>query len=120
MNDRDLPGHLKTRVIQYIDLTYTKSKDSYGADIDLPRTISLRIAECQYRSVIETCTGVGCPLRGCNDQFMNSLLVSLREVRTDCRSRVAVVNMHTRAKLLSLPDPPIALCLVTGEGLTVS
>lgn len=81
MNDRHLPNHLKQRVVQYIDFTYIKSKDTYSDDIGLPRTLELRVASCQYRAVIETCSVPGAPLRGCIEQFINTLLVSVHEVR---------------------------------------
>eukprot|EP00873_Tetraselmis_striata_P000688 jgi/Tetstr1/420952/TSEL_012012.t1 len=79
MNDRHLPNHLKQRVVQYIDFTYIKSKDTYSDDIGLPRTLELRVASCQYRAVIETCSVPGAPLRGCIEQFINTLLVSVHE-----------------------------------------
>ena len=81
MNDRDLPNRLRQRVVQYIDFTYIKSKDTYSDDIGIPRSLELRVASCQYRAVIETCTVAGAPLRGCIEQFINTLLVSVREVR---------------------------------------
>ena len=81
MNDRDLPNHLRNRVFQYLQLTYEKSKESYGSDIDLPRSMALRIVNCQYRAIVDTCAVIGAPLRGCNEQFMSHLLLVLREVR---------------------------------------
>lgn len=81
MNDRNLPNHLKSRLHKYLEFTYSKSKDSYSSAIDIPRALDLRIASCQYKDIIDTCMVPGAPLRGCNEQFINTLLLSLNEVR---------------------------------------
>ena len=80
VQDRQLPVHLQKRMLSYMDFSYKKNKDSYAQQsVELPRALELRIASCQYKKVIDTCKVQGAPLRNCNEQFMNALLMSLKE-----------------------------------------
>lgn len=79
--ERELPVHLKNRLLAYMEFTFNKSKEKYAANIELPKTLELRIAKCQYKEVIDTCMVPGACLRGCSEQFINALLRNLHEVR---------------------------------------
>ena len=84
MQDRQLPVHLQKRLLSYMEFAYKKNKDSYVQQtVELPRALELRIARCQYKKVVDTCMVQGAPLRNCNEQFMNALLMSLHEVSPD-------------------------------------
>lgn len=96
LNDRHLPNHLKQRVLQYVDFRFVKSRDKYVESVDLPKSLELRVASAQYKSVLDTNMGSGAPLRGCNEQFMSHLLISLHEV---------IVPRLVRGLPVVLPSP---------------
>lgn len=81
MQDRDLPAHLRSRLSRYLEFSYRKSKENYGATIDLPHVLALKVASVQFKHVVDTCTVQGAPLRGCSDMFINALMFNLQMVR---------------------------------------
>jgi hypothetical protein len=80
MHDRDLPAHLRSRLSRYLEFSYRKSKENYGAAIDLPHALALKVAAVQFNHVIDKCTVPGAPLRGCSDMFINTLMFNLQMV----------------------------------------
>ncbi|KAK9811376.1 hypothetical protein WJX72_002779 [[Myrmecia] bisecta] len=75
---RNLPASLEERLLQYFEFQHTKMLDSDGSRIlrALPETLRMKIASHQYNYVIERNSLL---FKGCNLQFLNQLMIKLRE-----------------------------------------
>ncbi|KAK9850461.1 hypothetical protein WJX84_001935, partial [Apatococcus fuscideae] len=75
---RMLPMQLQNRLLQYFEFQHQKMLDSDGTRILrlLPESLRVKVASHQYSYIIERNNHL---FRGCNPQFLNSLMLKLRE-----------------------------------------
>ena len=76
---RGLPAHLQQRLLSYFEFQQQKASDSDGSRIlrALPDSLRMKVASHQYSYVIQRNSML---FKGCNLQFLNQLMLKLREM----------------------------------------
>ncbi|KAK3235909.1 hypothetical protein CYMTET_53920 [Cymbomonas tetramitiformis] len=82
MSTRQLAQDLRHRLVRHFDFQFKKlAENKASKNVVLPKSLAIKVAYCQYHSVIEKCS-----MRGggifyeCNEQFLNMVILCLREV----------------------------------------
>jgi len=76
---RSLPADLQQRLLSYFEFQQQKAMDSDGSRIlrALPDSLRMKVASHQYSYVIQRNSML---FKGCNLQFLNQLMLKLREM----------------------------------------
>ena len=76
---RGLPSDLQQRLLSYFEFQQQKAMDSDGSRIlrALPDSLRMKVASHQYSYVIQRNSSL---FKGCNLQFLNQLMLKLREI----------------------------------------
>ena len=76
---RGLPADLQQRLLSYFEFQQQKAMDSDGSRIlrALPDSLRMKVASHQYSYVIQRNSML---FKGCNLQFLNQLMLKLREI----------------------------------------
>ena len=76
---RGLPADLQQRLLSYFEFQQQKAMDSDGSRIlrALPDSLRMKVASHQYNYVIQRNSLL---FKGCNLQFLNQLMLKLREM----------------------------------------
>ena len=72
MTAKQIPIELQERVSQYYEFQYTKNlQNRAGTRMDLPRSLKIKVAEANYRTIMDKCATRGKFMNGCNSKFFN-------------------------------------------------
>eukprot|EP00960_Hanusia_phi_P033536 750499-Hanusia_phi.AAC.10 len=72
MSAKQIPLELQERVNEYYEFQYTKNlQNRAGTTMDLPRSLKIKVAEANYRTIMDKCATRGKLMNGCNHKFFN-------------------------------------------------
>ncbi|KAK3251628.1 hypothetical protein CYMTET_39030 [Cymbomonas tetramitiformis] len=80
MSSKKLPTDLRTRLRRHFNFQCSKQiANKASKSIELPRSIEIKVAKCQYGEVLQKCVQRnGGIFYSCIDQFLSALLICLR------------------------------------------
>ena len=77
---KQLPPELTERIYRHFEFQHRKAVENQSSDIQLPKSLQIKVANSKYRSAMERCTARGQVFSSCNTQFLNALLTKLNIV----------------------------------------
>ncbi|KAK3239416.1 hypothetical protein CYMTET_50659 [Cymbomonas tetramitiformis] len=80
MAARALPTHLRKRIALYFQYQHEKRMENAAADISLPHSLAVKVANHKFMDSLNKNTVKGELFSGCTPQFLNAIVVKLREV----------------------------------------
>ena len=81
MESKGIPSELHQRVVNYYQFQHKKNRELEAARlINLPKSLMIKVANANYRDLIDKCASPGRPFYGCKEQLVNALLVKLSMV----------------------------------------
>jgi len=102
MDSKSIPSDLYERVVSYYQFQHNKNRQLQAAgQVNLPKSLKIKVANANYRDLIDRCAASGRPFYGCKEQLFNALLVKL--------SMVLSLSLFPSPLSLALPTPPIPL-----------
>ena len=81
MDSKGIPAELHQRVVNYYQFQHKKNRELEAARlINLPKSLMIKVANANYRDLIDRCANPGRPFYGCKEQLVNAILVKLSMV----------------------------------------
>jgi len=78
MDQKNIPQELHQRVDLYLEFQFKKNRqNAVSSLIDLPKSLRIKVANANYREIVDKCVTAGRAFAGCKDQFLNAMLVKL-------------------------------------------
>jgi len=78
MDQKNIPQELHQRVDLYLDFQFQKNRqNAVSSLVDLPKSLRIKVANANYREIVDKCVTAGRAFAGCKDQFLNAMLVKL-------------------------------------------
>jgi hypothetical protein len=76
-----LPLDLREKVYNHVEFQHRKKVENKAAlSMELPKSLAVKVADCKYKALLEKCMARGQLFSGCNNQFINDLLIRLHVV----------------------------------------
>jgi len=76
MDQKNIPQELHQRVDLYLEFQFEKNRQN-AVDVELPKSLRIKVANANYREIVDKCVTSGRAFAGCKDQFLNAMLVKL-------------------------------------------
>jgi len=81
MESKSVPSDLHQRIVKYYQFQHQKNRQLEAAgQVNLPKSLMIKVANANYRDLIDRCASSGRPFYGCKEQLFNTLLVKLSMV----------------------------------------
>lgn len=81
MDSKSIPSELYERVLLYYKFQHDKNRQyASSARVSLPKSLKIKVANANYRELVDRCSISGRFLYGCKEQLFNSLLVKLHMI----------------------------------------
>ena len=56
------------------------AEEQFLCRLELPRSLRIKVANANYRDIMDRCSFVGRPFAGCKPRFLNALIVMLKPI----------------------------------------